>query len=207
LESATTTAYKILYAGKVELKAGFYMGIEPVEVIDAPDRLGVEQALIRAVNRGNPVVPTPTRENYPEDPLLKHAKVKSLSIFEKSAQSWKLSKREGAYLIAPYRASNDGGAEEDVDRTEAVPGQEPFGICRASASRTGSRRRSRREEAIKFRFPYGNHSRVSSVARGERSGAAAPLTAPGAWCQCVGNSAVHMLLTRKSARVWPALRR
>jgi hypothetical protein len=98
--------------------------VSPIEAIDATDRLAVEQALIRAVSRGNPVVPTPARDNYPEDPLLKHAKVKSLSTFERSAQSWKLSRREGAYLIAPYWPSKEGGAEEDVDRTEAVPGEE-----------------------------------------------------------------------------------
>ena len=109
-----------------QTEAGFYIGIEPVEVIDATDRQGLEQALIRAVNRGNPVVPTPTRDKFPEDPLLKHAKVKSLSTFEKSAQSWKLSKREGAYLIAPYRPGKHGGSEEDVDRTEAIPEEEPL---------------------------------------------------------------------------------
>lgn len=106
--------------------AGFYMGVEPVEVVDAADQAAVADALIRAVNRGNPVVPTPTRDNYPEDPLLKHAGVKSLATFEKSAQSWKLSKREGAYLIAPYRPSGEGGAEEDLERTEAVPAREPL---------------------------------------------------------------------------------
>ena len=105
-------------------EAGFYMGIEPVEVIDVTNREELQQALIRVVKRGNPVVPTPGRDNYPEDPLLKHAKVKSLSVFEKSAKSWKLSKREGAYLITPYRPSDGGGAEEDLNRTEAVPVEE-----------------------------------------------------------------------------------
>jgi hypothetical protein len=38
-------------------------------------------------------VPTPSRGNYPESPLLKHANVKSLTTFE-NARSWKLSKRE-----------------------------------------------------------------------------------------------------------------
>jgi hypothetical protein len=105
-------------------EAGFYMGIEPVEVVDVADQTGVEDALIRAVNKGNPVVPTPARDNYPEDPLPKAAGVKSLATFEKSAQSWKLSKRDGAYLIAPYRPRKEGGAEEDLERTEAVPTEE-----------------------------------------------------------------------------------
>ena len=37
-------------------EAGFYMGIEPVEVVDIQDQAGVEQALMRAVGRGNPRV-------------------------------------------------------------------------------------------------------------------------------------------------------
>jgi len=44
-----------------------------------------------------------------------------MSAFEKSSQSWKLSKRGDAYLIAPYRPLKAGGSEEDADRTEAIP--------------------------------------------------------------------------------------
>ncbi len=102
-------------------EAGFYMGIEPVEVVDARDPKAIEDAMLRAVERGNPVVPTPRRDNYPPDPLLKYANVKSMSTFEKSSQSWKLSKLGDAYVIAPYRPLKSGGSEEDVDRTEAIP--------------------------------------------------------------------------------------
>ena len=108
--------------------AGFYMGVEPVEVVDARDRTALEQALIRVVNRGNPIVPTPSRTNYPEDCLLKYAKVKSLSTFEKLARSWQLSKRDGAYIIIPYRPGKYGGAEEDVERGEAIPAEEPLEV-------------------------------------------------------------------------------
>lgn len=104
-----------------QTEAGFYMGIEPVEVVDANDQNAIEDAIVRAVERGNPVVPTPTRDNYPEDPLLKYAKVNSISAFEKLSQSWKLSKRGGAYFITPYRPLKSGGSEEDTDRTEALP--------------------------------------------------------------------------------------
>jgi hypothetical protein len=107
-------------------EAGFYMGIEPVEVVEVSDWKGVEDALLRAVSRGNPTVPTPTRNTFPEPVLLKYAKVKSLSTFERSAESWKLSKREGAYLLAPYRPGKHGGSEEDPDRTEAIPAETPL---------------------------------------------------------------------------------
>ncbi len=106
-----------------QTEAGFYMGIDPVEVVDASDRKAVEDAMLRAIARGNPTVPTPTRDNFPEDVLLKYARVKSLSTFERVAQTWKFSKRQGAYLIAPYRPLKSGGAEEDPDRTEAIPAE------------------------------------------------------------------------------------
>jgi hypothetical protein len=109
-----------------QTEAGFYMGIDPVEVADVSDRKAVEDAMLRAIVRGNPTVPTPTRDTFPGDVLLKHAKVKSLSTFEKLAQTWKFSKREGAYLIAPYRPLKSGGSEEDPEKTEAIPTDEPI---------------------------------------------------------------------------------
>ena len=107
-------------------EAGFYMGVEPVEVVEARNHAAVEQAMVRAVSRGNPSVPTPTRANFPESSLLKHAKVRSLSSFEKSAKSWKLSKRDNAYFIVPYRPRKDQGVEEDIERGEAIPADEPL---------------------------------------------------------------------------------
>jgi len=102
------------------------MGIEPVEVVDVRDQAELERALVRAVRRGNPTVPTPSRGSYPPSPLLKHSKVKSLSTFEKLAQSWKLSKRDDAYFIVPYRPHKEGGSEEDVERGEAIPADKPL---------------------------------------------------------------------------------
>ena len=105
-------------------EAGFYMGMEPIEVVDTSERQEVENAVMRAITRGNPVVPTPSRDNYPESPLLKRANVKSLSTFEKSAQTWKLAKNNGAYEIVPYKRVKTAGALEDRERTEVLPDSE-----------------------------------------------------------------------------------
>jgi hypothetical protein len=108
-------------------KAGIYLGIEPVEVVAPPDQTALEQAIIRVVKRGNPSVPPPPGgANFPKSPLLKYAKMKSISGFDKLAKSWKLSKREGAYVIVPYRARKDSGAEEDTERGEAIAAEEPL---------------------------------------------------------------------------------
>jgi hypothetical protein len=66
-----------------QTEAGFYKEIDPVAVVDVSDRKAVEDAMLRAIARGNPTVPTPTRDNFPEDVPLKCARVKSLSTFEK----------------------------------------------------------------------------------------------------------------------------
>jgi hypothetical protein len=113
---------------QAKTEAGFYLGIEPIEVIDARDRAGVEQAMLRAISRGNPPAPTPSRDSYcaKTDPLLRRAKAKSYSAFEKGTKSWKLSKHENAYFIVPYRPHEDGGAVEDVKRTERISGEAPI---------------------------------------------------------------------------------
>ena len=102
-------------------EAGFYIGIEPVEVVDPRNRPGLEDALKRTISRGNPTMPTPPRSNFPESVLVKHAKAKSLFDFEKYATSWKLSMRDGAYFIVPYRPSGNSGNVEDTERGEAIP--------------------------------------------------------------------------------------
>jgi hypothetical protein len=103
-------------------KAGFYIGIEPVDVVDALDRAALEQAIIQVVKRGNPLVPTPQGgAKFPKSVLLKYAKMKSISSFDKLAKSWQLSKREGAFLIVPYRPRQDSGMEEDTERGETIP--------------------------------------------------------------------------------------
>ena len=109
-------------------EAGFYLGMEPIEVVDTADRQEVENAVMRAITRGNPVVPTPSRDSYPPDPLLKSANVKSLSTFEKSAQRWQLAKRQGAYEIVPYKSVKPAGALEDREQTELVPDSEPLPV-------------------------------------------------------------------------------
>ena len=44
---------QVLVPTMAKTKAGFYMGIEPVEVASTRDRVAVEQAIVRAVERRN----------------------------------------------------------------------------------------------------------------------------------------------------------
>ena len=53
--------------------AGFFMDVEPLEAVPVTDRRAVEQAIERAVSRGNPVMPTPSRATSPP-PHLRRAR-------------------------------------------------------------------------------------------------------------------------------------
>ena len=118
---------QILVPTMARTKAGYYMGIEPVEVVDSHNQEAIEQAIIRSVKRGNPSVPTPSGGvEFPKSPLLKYAKMKSISSFDKMAKSWKFAKRDGAFLIVPYRPRIDRGQEEDTERGEAIPAGVPL---------------------------------------------------------------------------------
>ena len=113
---------QILIPTMAKTKAGYYMGIEPEEVVDSRNEQAIEEAIIRIVKRGNPSVPTPPGgSKFPKSPLLKYAKMKSISSFDKIAKSWKFAKRDGAFLIVPYRPRIDRGKEEDTERGEAIP--------------------------------------------------------------------------------------
>ena len=50
---------------QAKTEAGYWMGVEPVDVrkVESPEAL--QRLLLAAIKQGNPIVPTPTRENFP----------------------------------------------------------------------------------------------------------------------------------------------
>jgi hypothetical protein len=106
-------------------EAGFYLAVEPVEVASVGDKAALEQALVRTISRGNPIVPTPTRANFPQPVLLSHAKVKSWSTFAKSARGWSIAKENDVFVISPYHLAVRGALEEDSAAKEAFPQSTP----------------------------------------------------------------------------------
>jgi hypothetical protein len=102
-------------------EAGFWMGIEPVDVrkVESPEAL---QALLLAViKRGNPVVPTPTRNNFPRPVIERYCGLKSLSAFEQTASCWAISQDDGDFHIYEWRRSERyRGAREKADETEVI---------------------------------------------------------------------------------------
>jgi hypothetical protein len=104
-----------------QTEAGFYLDIEPVEVAAVQDLEAVQRAIVGAMNRGNPRVPTPTRATSPKPVVLKYSDVKSWSRFERDAENWTLADGNGGYQLVPGRRRADRGWEDDLDKKEEFP--------------------------------------------------------------------------------------
>jgi hypothetical protein len=101
---------------------GYFMDIDPVEVVPATDAGALQRAIKDVVTKGNPIVSAPqTRAAFPKPIVLKYAKVKSWSAFEKNALFWKIVEKDGIYQIKPGRRRPDRGWEDDPERIESLP--------------------------------------------------------------------------------------
>lgn len=111
--------------------AGFYLAIEPVEVLRGA---GVEElalALARVEERGNPRVPTPPRNAFPKPVVLKHAGVRSQAEFDRRARAWGLEwSNEGIVLIPTYRAPEGGFLDVPNEKYVATGEHAREGIAR-----------------------------------------------------------------------------
>jgi hypothetical protein len=92
----------------VKTEAGFYMRREPVAVVPAAQVDALRRAFRDAMERGNPIVPTPKRDAFPPPILPKYAGAKSWSAFMKGASEWAINEDNGHYDIVPYRKDPEG---------------------------------------------------------------------------------------------------
>jgi hypothetical protein len=100
---------------------GYFMDVDPVKVVTAAESEALRNAIIEIMSKGNPIVPAPTRGNFPKPVVLKYAKVKSWSAFEKGALAWAISEKDGIFQINPQRKCADRGWEDDPERIEFLP--------------------------------------------------------------------------------------
>jgi hypothetical protein len=104
-----------------QIEPGYYLVIEPVEVVSAQDLEAVQRAIIGTISRGNPRVPAPNRAEALRPVLLKYSGVKSWSAFERNAENWSLVEKNGRYQLKPARKRADRGWEDDPDKIEEFP--------------------------------------------------------------------------------------
>jgi hypothetical protein len=101
--------------------AGFFLNVDPVGVVSATDTEALQHAVKQAIGRGNPKVPTPTRADFPKPVVLKYAKIKSWSAFEKGCLYWTIVEKDGVYDVKQGRKRLDRGWEDDPNRIEVLP--------------------------------------------------------------------------------------
>jgi hypothetical protein len=102
-------------------EAGFFLDTDPVEVVPAVNTEALRDAVKQAIARGNPRVPTPTRAAFPKPVVLKYAKVKSWSAFEKGCSNWTIVETNGLYQIKRGRKRPDRGWGDDPTQIEMLP--------------------------------------------------------------------------------------
>ncbi len=104
-------------------EAGYWLHIEPVDVERISNPESLKPVLLKAIGRGNPIVPTPRREHFPRDVMLRYCGMRSWSAFERTAHLWPISGNADSYVICPWRRSEEyrGGWEEDHERKTVIP--------------------------------------------------------------------------------------
>jgi len=81
----------------------------------------LESLLLAVIARGNPVVPTPTRANFPRPVMERYCGMKSLSAFERTASCWAISRERDEYKICEWRRSERyRGAREEASESRIL---------------------------------------------------------------------------------------
>jgi len=112
---------KVYVPTKAKAASGFFVTVEPIDVVDASDMAAVEKAIIRVITAGNPRVPNPSPAELRKPEILSYAKVKSEKEFERGTLFWKIRELGGLYSIIPGIPSPEGGWIDDDLRTEKLP--------------------------------------------------------------------------------------
>jgi hypothetical protein len=103
---------RIAYVPTVARIGYGYLDIEPVAVASVADARALRSAIFDAMSRGNPDIPVPDLRTS-KWVVLKYAKVKSPSQFEKGTSNWRIEERDGRYQVAPVPKHRDDRGWED----------------------------------------------------------------------------------------------
>ena len=113
---------KVIVPTTAKAEAGYYLEVEPVEVVAKGDGPGIEKALLFAIARGNARVPTPSREVLNRPVVPKHVGLKSYYAFERTAEAWHLSEDAGHWKVEYMPREKSGkGWVFDSKLAEVLP--------------------------------------------------------------------------------------
>ncbi|MFA6295296.1 MAG: hypothetical protein WC666_02630 [Candidatus Paceibacterota bacterium] len=103
--------------------AGFYINIDPVNVIHVTDTEVLHSSIKNMLDKGNPQIPTPTRNTFPKPVLLNYVKVKSWAQFEDGAICFEVFEKDGLYKIQQMKKSESKGWEDNPTNAETFTSQ------------------------------------------------------------------------------------
>lgn len=98
-----------------------YRVVEPVAVVTVSQTSDLRGAFREAIARDNPTVPPLPVHDRPPPLMLKYARVRSWSAFERSTLTWDLKSRNGRYEIVAQRRRPDRGWEPDPTNIVVFP--------------------------------------------------------------------------------------
>ena len=109
-------------------EAGYWLAVEPVDVQRVDSVSALRELLLAAIARGNPVVQTPTRQNFPRNVMESYCGIKSLSAFERTATCWSISRNADSCRVYEWRRSARyrGAWEEARDQAIYLPADTPI---------------------------------------------------------------------------------
>jgi hypothetical protein len=103
------------------LTTGAYVDVDPVTVESVANTDGLRRSLSDTLSRNNAAISPPPKDKWPPPVLLKHAGVKSWSVFARGASMWSIKADNGSYQIIAYRDHPDGYWTPDQDQSISFP--------------------------------------------------------------------------------------
>ena len=109
-------------------EARFYVSGNPVYVADVADVGGIKQSIIHAIERGCPVIPTPSVKQLEKWVVLEHAGVTSIATFEKGASCWTIHNDVTSFRFGSVKKISPRGWETEPDTPHLLSNNLPSDV-------------------------------------------------------------------------------
>ncbi len=111
---------KILVPSFNKTTAGVYMVVEPITVVDIGDRRSLKEAIVMSIERGNPIIPHPNREEMSKpNHFFKRLGFKTHKSFFNTASRWDVWLSDGIFGIQSWK-DPDGTNYRSPDTSKKI---------------------------------------------------------------------------------------
>jgi hypothetical protein len=119
---------KVFVPSQSKTEAGFYVSGKPVYVVDVADVDGIMQSIIQIIDRGCPVIPTPSVTQLEKWAVLQSAGVASIVTFEKGASCWTIHKDATLFRFGSVMKISPRGWETEPDSPHLLSNNLPIDV-------------------------------------------------------------------------------